>query len=116
MVAAPAVQSPAKDTNGTQELAYAEARNDASKNEQQAQANGEPQNPNNKSEDKKKQPGEVRLVGDYVGQFDGGSYRIAHRDANSNLIVELFPGFEIYAKPGMEATLCFYVVSTLLHI
>lgn len=38
---------------------------------------------------------------DDVGTFNGGSYRISHRDTNSMLTLQLAMGCPIHAKPGM---------------
>ena len=37
---------------------------------------------------------------DNVGTFNGGSYRISHRDSNSLLILQLAIGAPLVAKPG----------------
>lgn len=37
---------------------------------------------------------------DDVGTFNGGSYRISHRDSNSLLTIQLAMGCPIVAKPG----------------
>ncbi len=37
---------------------------------------------------------------DDVGTFNGGSYRISHRDCNSILTVQLAVGCPLHAKPG----------------
>ena len=37
---------------------------------------------------------------DDIGTFNGGSYRISHRDTNSILTVQLAMGCPITAKPG----------------
>lgn len=37
---------------------------------------------------------------DDVGTFNGGSYRISHRDTNSILTVQLAMGAPLEAKPG----------------
>ena len=39
---------------------------------------------------------------DDVGTFNGGSYRISHRDTNSILTVQLAMGCPLTAKPGMS--------------
>ncbi len=38
---------------------------------------------------------------DDVGTFNGGSYRISHRDCNSILTIQLAVGCPLHAKPGM---------------
>ena len=38
---------------------------------------------------------------DDVGTFNGGSYRISHRDTNSILTLQLAMGCPLTAKPGM---------------
>lgn len=38
---------------------------------------------------------------DSVGTFNGGSYRISHRDVNSLLTLQLAMGCPLTAKPGM---------------
>ena len=50
-------------------------------------------------------PGQSHFVGagatvDDVGTFNGGSYRISHRDTNTLLTVQLAVGCPITAKPG----------------
>ncbi len=45
--------------------------------------------------------GAVSTVVDDVGTFNGGSYRISHRDCNTILTVQLAIGCPIEAKPGM---------------
>jgi uncharacterized protein (AIM24 family) len=40
-------------------------------------------------------------TGDDVGTFNGGSYRISHRDSNSILTIQLAMGCPITAKPGV---------------
>ncbi len=40
-------------------------------------------------------------AGDDVGTFNGGSYRISHRDTNSILTIQLAMGCPITAKPGV---------------
>ena len=42
---------------------------------------------------------------DDVGTFNGGSYRISHRDCNSIITVQLAMGCPLTAKPGMLPTL-----------
>ena len=42
---------------------------------------------------------------DDVGTFNGGSYRISHRDSNTILTVGLAPLNQIHAKPGIFAQL-----------
>lgn len=37
---------------------------------------------------------------DDVGTFNGGSYRVSHRDSNSLLTVQLAIGAPLKAKPG----------------
>lgn len=39
---------------------------------------------------------------DSTGTFNGGSYRISHRDTNSLLTVQLAIGAPFTARPGME--------------
>ncbi len=39
---------------------------------------------------------------DDVGTFNGGSYRISHRDTNSILTFQLAMGCPLTAKPGMQ--------------
>jgi len=41
-------------------------------------------------------------VADDVGTFNGGSYRISHRDCNSILTIQLAMGCPLQAKPGMR--------------
>lgn len=40
-------------------------------------------------------------TGDDVGTFNGGSWRISHRDTNTILTVQLAIGCPLQAKPGM---------------
>lgn len=40
---------------------------------------------------------------DDVGTFNGGSYRISHRDTNSVLTIQLAMGCPIQAKHGTES-------------
>lgn len=40
---------------------------------------------------------------DDVGTFNGGSYRISHRDSNTILTLQLAMGCPLNAKPGMFA-------------
>jgi hypothetical protein len=37
---------------------------------------------------------------DDVGSFNGGAYRISHRDTNSVLTIQLAIGCPLHAKPG----------------
>jgi len=37
---------------------------------------------------------------DDVGTFNGGSYRISHRDSNTILTIQLAVGAPLVAKPG----------------
>ena len=37
---------------------------------------------------------------DDVGTFNGGSYRISHRDCNTILTIQLAMGCPLHAKPG----------------
>jgi hypothetical protein len=41
---------------------------------------------------------------DDVGTFNGGSFRISHRDTNSILTLQLAMGCPIQAKPGQRPT------------
>lgn len=41
-------------------------------------------------------------VVDDVGTFNGGSYRISHRDTNTILTIQLAVGAPFAAKPGMD--------------
>jgi hypothetical protein len=55
---------------------------------------------------------------DDVGTFNGGSYRISHRDCNTILTIQLAMGCPLTAKPGMACT--FFprhagVVAWLMH-
>jgi hypothetical protein len=45
--------------------------------------------------------GAVSTVVDDVGTFNGGSYRISHRDCNSVLTIQLAIGCPVDARPGM---------------
>jgi len=45
--------------------------------------------------------GATAIVDD-VGTFNGGSYRISHRDSNTILTIQLAVGCPIQAKPGMR--------------
>ena len=40
---------------------------------------------------------------DDVGTFNGGSYRVSHRDSNTIVTIQLAMGCPITAKPGMFA-------------
>ena len=40
------------------------------------------------------------LNADDVGTFNGGAYRISHRDSNTILTVQLAIGAPLHAKPG----------------
>jgi hypothetical protein len=40
-------------------------------------------------------------VTDTIGSFNGGNYRIDHRDTNTLLTIQLAHGCPITAKPGM---------------
>ena len=42
---------------------------------------------------------------DDVGTFNGGSYRISHRDCNTILTIQLAMGAPLVAKPGMASEL-----------
>jgi hypothetical protein len=42
----------------------------------------------------------VAAIQDCVGNFNGGSYRIDHRDCNSLLTLMLAAGCPVQAKPG----------------
>lgn len=41
---------------------------------------------------------------DDVGTFNGGSYRISHRDSNTILTMQLAMGCPLVAKPGTALT------------
>lgn len=45
--------------------------------------------------------GAMSTEADDVGTFNGGSYRISHRDTNSILTIQLAMGAPVVAKPGM---------------
>ncbi|KAK6856721.1 hypothetical protein PG995_006908 [Apiospora arundinis] len=45
--------------------------------------------------------GAQSTAGDDVGQFNGGSYRISHRDSNSIITLQLAMGCPLDAKPGV---------------
>lgn len=47
---------------------------------------------------------------DMVGTFNGGSYRISHRDSNSLLTLQLAMGCPLTAKPGTSTSdqRCFF--------
>ena len=38
---------------------------------------------------------------DDVGTFNGGSYRVSHRDSNTILTIQLAVGCPVTVKPGM---------------
>lgn len=42
---------------------------------------------------------------DSIGTFNGGSYRISHRDSNSLLTLQLAVGCPLIAKPGMMTSI-----------
>lgn len=44
--------------------------------------------------------GVVSTSADDVGTFNGGSYRVSHRDTNTILTVQLAIGCPLTAKPG----------------
>jgi hypothetical protein len=44
--------------------------------------------------------GVVSTDADDVGTFNGGSYRVSHRDTNSILTIQLAMGCPVMAKPG----------------
>lgn len=51
-------------------------------------------------------PSQTHFVGvgttqDDVGTFNGGSYRISHRDTNTVLTIQLAMGCPVFAKPGV---------------
>ena len=53
-------------------------------------------------------PGQAQFVGamattDTVGTFNGGAYRISHRDANTILSIQLAKRAPVHAKPGNYA-------------
>ena len=43
----------------------------------------------------------VTATQDDVGTFNGGSYRISHRDTNTILTLQLAIGCPLHAKPGI---------------
>jgi hypothetical protein len=45
--------------------------------------------------------GQPSTTADDVGTFNGGSYRVSHRDTNTILTVQLAIGCPLTAKPGM---------------
>ena len=47
-------------------------------------------------------PPAASVIQDTVGQFNGGSYRIDHRDCNTLLTFQLAQGCPLTAKPGMK--------------
>lgn len=49
--------------------------------------------------------GAQSTAADDVGTFNGGSYRISHRDSNSILTIQLAMGCPLTAKPGMQTFL-----------
>jgi len=40
------------------------------------------------------------VIQDTIGNFNGGTYRIDHRDCNTLLTIQLAQGCPIQAKPG----------------
>jgi len=48
--------------------------------------------------------GAAVLTTDDVGTFNGGSYRVSHRDTNTILTVQLAIGCPLTAKPGMSSS------------
>lgn len=69
---------------------------------------GEPLDDNNPANMPSGAPVAAHFVGattsqDDVGTFNGGSFRISHRDTNTILTVQLAMGCPLTAKPG---TLC----------
>lgn len=59
--------------------------------------------------------GHASSSADDVGTFNGGSYRISHRDTNSILTLQLAMGCPVVAKPG-SYILSLYIYSLLLGI
>ncbi len=47
---------------------------------------------------------------DDVGTFNGGSYRISHRDTNSIVTLQLAVGCPLTVKPGMYKFVFFYII------
>ena len=45
---------------------------------------------------------------DDVGTFNGGSFRISHRDSNTILTIQLAMGAPLQAKPGMQLPMYAY--------
>ncbi|PNP43836.1 hypothetical protein TGAMA5MH_04118 [Trichoderma gamsii] len=63
------------------------------------------QPPPQQQQQQQQQPQPAQFVGavsttDDVGTFNGGSYRISHRDSNTILTIQLANGAPIHAKPG----------------
>ena len=50
--------------------------------------------------------GPASASADDVGTFNGGSYRVSHRDTNSILTVQLAIGCPFTAKPGTSCSTC----------
>lgn len=50
-------------------------------------------------------PGGGFTVQDTIGNFEGLTYRIDHRDSNSILHLTLHPGYEVKGKPGAMVTM-----------
>jgi hypothetical protein len=48
---------------------------------------------------------------DDVGTFNGGSFRISHRDTNTILTVQLAMGCPLHAKPGKFQTSGYWHIS-----
>jgi hypothetical protein len=50
---------------------------------------------------------------DDVGSFNGGAYRISHRDTNSVLTIQLAIGAPLHVKPGKPKSTVWKVVAKL---
>ena len=51
---------------------------------------------------------------DDVGTFNGGSYRISHRDCNTILTLQLAMGCPLHAKPGKWQAFVYQSITMLM--
>lgn len=55
--------------------------------------------------------GPASTTADDVGTFNGGSYRVSHRDTNTILTVQLAIGCPFTAKPGTFSSLSLHLLT-----
>lgn len=53
--------------------------------------------------------GQASTSADDIGTFNGGSYRVSHRDTNTILTIQLAIGCPLTAKPGTSPYLLLLV-------